>query len=335
MNLRKITSLAIAAIVLLCSISLVSCKTKLVYNDGSFYCAKNRVTYKEVDFQYTPVSINTEKYGELDENGKKTDIFSIENASPEKWLATADGRLFCAEEEDIPTLDEMSVNKILICREGNGLTVSLAEITSVESIKKVLTSMSGGVTVEYPEKGEAAELLTLSFSSSDHPWLYYNVSYIEFEADVCITDYVSDLSSYEERVIDKSVKKTVSSAFDCWYKLESDEMYEKFSEISNKTDIPCATVTKVNSEGGTDDYVGLLFSDETSVEECIQTVIELYEGEMSVEELRTLMADPDLVESNTVIEYNYGKYLVYDRATGKCVKAPEILHEYKELTKHD
>ena len=229
----------------------------------------------------------------------------------------------------------MAPNKILICKEGAELSISIAEITSSESIGKVLESISKGPAVEYPEKGEASELLTLRFSSAEFPWLYYSVSYVEFEKDVCITDYVSDMSSYTERETDETVKKTVTSTFDCWYKLDKNGLSEKISEISEKSDIPCATVTKVNGEGGTDEYIGLLFSDKTSVDECIQAILEKYDGELSEDEIFALLEAPDMTESNIMVEYNYGKYLVYDRATGKCVKAPELLHEYKELVRHD
>ena len=105
-NTQKIVTLALAALILV--VSLSSCKTKLVFDNGSFYCSKNNVTYVEVDFQYLPVSIGTEKYGELVENNVKTDIFTVENASPEKWLATADGRLFCAAGEKFPHLRRWS-----------------------------------------------------------------------------------------------------------------------------------------------------------------------------------------------------------------------------------
>ena len=36
-----------------------------------------------------------------------------------------------------------------------------------------------------------------------------------------------------------------------------------------------------------------------------------------------------------VVEYNYGKYLIYDRAMNKCVKADVIVHEYKERIRND
>ena len=175
---KKLILLTLIVVVVFSSFVFTSCKARLVYEDGVFYCAANKITYEEVDFQYLPVAVSTEKFGELNENGTKTDIFSIENASSDKWLATSDGRLFCAVGEKIPTLDELEVNKIFICREGSGMTISLAEITSAESIKTILDSIGGLVTVEYPEKGEATDLLTLRCSSSLYPWLYYNISYI-------------------------------------------------------------------------------------------------------------------------------------------------------------
>ena len=321
---NRFFSLSLAVVVLIGALSFVSCNNKLVYEDGKFYCARTKVTYVEADFQYYPVSISAEKYGTLKENGEKTDLFSIENVAPEKWLATADGRLFCAEGEFVPTLAEFSADKILVCKEGTSLTMSVAELSSPQDVLAVLESLSNGVPVEYPTTGEAAEFLSIRFSSQLYPWLYYSTSYVEFEEDVCITDYVSDLSSYVERKTDDTVKKTVSTAFDCWYKVENG-VDEKVIAISNATGILSATVTKMDSDGVKNEYIGLLFSDESSVEECIETVIGLYDGELSEEEIRSILLDPDMIEQNTVIEYNYGKHLIYDRATGKCVKAPQEL----------
>ena len=332
---KKIVLLAVVVAIMACSVFSVSCKTQLKYENGIFYCSKTKVTYKELDFQYLPVSISKEKYGELNENGTVTDIFSIENISPEKWLATADGRVFCALGEKVPTLDEMAVNKILICKEGTELTISIAEITSPESISTIVGSLAGNVKVDYPERGEAAELMTLRFSSSEYPWLYYNVSYVEFEKDVIITDYVSDYSTYVEREIDSTVQKNESFVFDCWYKLDTDGEQDRITKISEDSGIPCATITKVNSEGGKDNYIGLLFSDITDLEEGIQTVLEQYEGEFSETDIRESIGTPDMTESSIAVEYNYGKHLIYDRAAGKCVKAPEILQEYKNLTRYD
>jgi hypothetical protein len=39
---------------------------------------------------------------------------------------------------------------------------------------------------------------------------------------------------------------------------------------------------------------------------------------------------PAKAEKVNVVEYNYGKYFMYDRISGKCVKTNELIHNYKE-----
>ena len=325
----KIVSLSLAVVLLICSMSLVSCKNKLVYEDGKYYCARTNVTYVEADFQFSPVSVNTEKYATLKENGNKIDVYAIEDVAPERWLATADGRLFCAEDEFVPTLKEFSPNRILVCKEGdkvaNGIVMAIAEFSNQESISAVLKTLSNGIDVEYPTKGEATEILSLRFCSEQYSWIYYCITYVEFEKDVIITDYVTDRSTYEMREVDDTVKVTESLAFDCWYKLDEEGLKAKIKDIAEKSGIENATVTKINAEGNPEEYIGLLFSDITTVDECIDLVVEQYKGELSEEALRELLEEPDMAEKSTAVKYNYGKYLIYDRATGKCVKAPEIL----------
>lgn len=325
---KRFISLLVAVIILCSFLFATSCQTALVPDNGLFYCSKNKVTYKELDVQYSPVAISTEKYADLDENGVKTALFKVENIAPEKCLATEDGRMFTAVNEDVPSLTEMSVDRILVCKEGSNMTVTLSEISKEGDVNSILAQINDGNRLDYPTVGHAKEIYSLSMASSKFPWMYYNVSYIEFEEDVLVVDYVSDINAYVPKDVDENVKKTVTSVFDCWYLTEDPTVYEKVVHISEKTGIEYSTIRKPNGSGGVNDYVGLLFSEVTSLEECIEKVIELYDGDMTDEELRDFLGATDMTEHNSAIEYNYGKYLVYDKATGNCMQADGVLHGY-------
>ncbi len=333
--LKKALSLLLTAVMLLSLLSLASCGTKLVYRDGAFYCSKNKVTYKEVNYQYLPVSISKEVYAELNENGTKTDLFTLENVPPEKWLTTKDGRLFCAEDVKVPTLSEMEIDSVLICNEGSNITVSLAEIKSEESVNIVLGNIINGSELEYPVVGEADEILVLRMASKKYPWLYYSVSYVEFVEDVRVVDHVEDMNTYIYREVDESVEVTTVFEYECWYIADDDEELELLIDVAKNAEIEYGTVTKPDGNDGTLEYVGLYFKECNTFEECVETLIDNYNGTLSANQLHTLLDYPDIEEKINVVEYNYGKYLIYDRAMGKCVKADVLLHEYKDHIRND
>jgi len=334
-NAKKTIAILLVLSMLSAVISLSSCKTKLVYEEGYFYCSKNKVTYKEVSYQYLPVSISTEVYAELNEMNTKSELFALEGVEPEKWLATADGRLFCAADISVPSLEQMEVDSIFICKEGTNMSVALASITSDESVSIVLGNMLNGFELKYPLAEEAEELLSLRFASSKYPWLYYTVSYMEFENDIIDTDNVADMDTYVYRRVDDSVTVTTVFEYECWYITDNEDSKNLLINIAQSADIDYATVVMPDGNGGVNEYVGLYFHEIFSLEDCVSYVISNYDGTLSDNELHTFLDYPDIEEKLNVVEYNYGKYLIYDRANGKCVKADGLIHEYKENTKND
>lgn len=335
MKIKKILALLLAFSMLLGTMLLCSCGAKLVLRDGDFYCSKNRVTYVEVDYKYSPVSISKEKFADLEELGKKTELFSLENVDSNKWLATADGRLFCAKGQSVPTLDDMDIDKVLICRDGENMSVSLAEITDETSILTVLENISSGSELEYPVVGEATELLSLRLSSEKYPWLYYNLSYVEFVDDVVVVDYPEDLDSYTYRDTDPGVKVTTTRETECWYIAEDSDEAEMLRNIAKDAGVLSGSVTKPDGNNGTVEYVGLFFSAGSSVNECIEMLISTYTGSLTHDQIRETLASPEIFEEINIVEYNYGKYLIHDKTNGRCVKADQIIHEYKEHIRND
>ena len=335
MKIKKILALLLAFSMLLGIMLLCSCSAKLVLKDGNFYCSKNKVTYIEVDYKYSPVSLSKEKYADLEELGKKTELFSLENVDPNKWLATADGRLFCAEGESVPALEDMDINKVLICRDGENMSVSLAEITNEISIATVLENISSGSELEYPVIGEAAELLSLRMSSEKYPWLYYSLSYVEFIEDVIVVDYPEDLDGYTYRDTDPGVKVTTTRETECWYIANDSDEAEMLGQIAKDAGIVSGSVTKPDGNNGTVEYVGLFFSAGSSVNECIELLISTYTGALTPDQIRDALSSPEIFEEINIVEYNYGKYLIHDKTNGRCIKADQIIHEYKEHIRND
>ena len=318
-------SLALVTVIVL-SFCLSSCGAKLVYKDGAYYCAKNGVRYQSVDLRYFSVTVG-EKYAVIkDMNG--LELYEMKDIAPEKWLTTKDGDLFCAEGEKIPTLSEMGVDKVTICAVGNAATLALADIGNKANVDYVLDAYLDGMSLTYPDTYEVSESLMLRFWAEEYAWLYYNLSYVEFVTDVLVSDYPSDLSSYEYRDVDDSVTVKTLDEFECKYKVLSDDERKAYEYMAQDAGIEYYTVTKPEGDG-TAIYVTHVYESLDSLEECIGFFLENYKGTLRETEIRDALSKVEKTEKLTRVEYNYGKYFIYDRISGRCVKVNDTIHKYR------
>lgn len=322
---KTLISLALAAVLTL-SLCLSSCGAKLEYKNGVYYCAKNGVSYVAVDLRYYSVTIG-EKYATL-KDAVEEDLYEMKDISPERWLTTKGGDLFCAVGEKVPALSEMGVDTVTICAVGNAATLALAEVRNKETVKYVLDSYLDGTALTYPDTTEVSESLMLRFWAEEYAWLYYNLSYVEFATDVKVSDYPASLSDYTYREVDDSVVVTVLDEFECRYKVESDSERKRYEAMATDAGIDYYTVTKP-SGSGTETFVVFVYNALESKAECIEYFISHYEGNMKESELREALGTPVLNEKVTRVEYNYGKYFIYDRISGRCVKVDDTLHKYR------
>lgn len=324
--MRKILiSLALVTALLL-SFCLSSCGAKLEYKDGVYYCAKNGVSYEAVDLRYYSVTIG-DKYATL-KDAVEEDLFEMKGIDPERWLTTESGDLFCAVGEKVPTLSEMGVDTVTICAVGNAATLALAEISNKDVVGYILDTYLNGPTLTYPDTTELSESLMLRFWAEEYAWLYYNLSYVEFATDVKVSDYPASLSDYTYREVDDSVVVTVLDEFECRYKVASEAERKKYEGMATDAGIDFYTVTKP-SGNTTETFVVFVYNALESKSECVEYFISHYEGNMDEDELREALATPVLNEKVTRVEYNYGKYFVYDRISGRCVKVDDMIHKYR------
>ncbi len=306
---------------------LSSCSPKLTYKDGVYYCSKNGVSYKLADFQYLPVTIG-EKYAVLDEVGERTELFTIQGVAPERWLTTESGDLFYAATEKMPTLAEMDIDKILICKSGDAATISLVEITNRVNVGNITIAYNQGMNIEYPHGEEVNESLILRFTSEKYNWLYYNLTYVEFVTDVLDCDYPEDLSKYEYRDVDDSVTVTTVDEFECWYKVSDASEQYKYEQMAKDAGIDFFTVTKL-TDNASETFVVFIFQNKTSADECFVEFIQKYKGELNEAQVKSALSSLEKTNKVIKVEYNYGKYFIYDKFTGRCVKVDDTLHKYR------
>ena len=323
---KTFISLALA-VVLVLSMCLSSCGATVRYKDGVYYCAKNGVSYKSVDLRYYSVTIG-EKYATL-KDAIEQELYEMKDISPERWLTTKDGDLYCAVDEKIPTLSEMGVDTITICAVGSEAVLALAEVSNKDTVAYVLDAYLNGMALTYPDTYEVNESLMLRFWAEEYAWLYYNLSYVEFATDVLVSDYPSDLSSYTYRDVDDSVKIDVLDEFECRYEASSEAERKKYENMAKDAGIAYYTVTKPAGDSESVTYVVHIYNALNSKEECISYFLKNYDGDMKEDEIKDALSKTEKTEKVTRVQYNYGKYFVYDRISGRCVKVDDTLHKYR------
>ena len=325
-TMKRLFSVLLLVATLLSAFNFAACGNKMTIKDGYYYCSKNEVTYQMTPFVYVPVAIGKE-YATFKNGDLEYTFHEIKGASPEKWLSTEDGSLFCAVGEKMPSLVEMDSNGILICYEQTNV-VALGTIREANEIDSIINSFENGDTVKFHD-GEVDQFYKLRFMSGKYPWLYYSLSYVEYTEDVCEYDEPKDMSAYEYRDVSDEVEVTTETVYTCWYKVNSKDEETAYVGIAEKAEIEYGKLTKPNGDGTVSDYVIFYFYSESSVEECVDTVIENYKnGTLTDAALRTKLSVPAKSESKNRITYNYGKYFIYDSVNGKCVRLDDTVHQY-------
>lgn len=325
--MRKKLILLVLVMAITLSLCLSSCSARLEYKEGLYYCDKNGVVYKSVDLHFSPVTIG-EKYAVLDDI-MKMDLFELHGVSPEKWLTSENGDLFCSADEKVPTLNEMDVDTVFICLVGDKAVMALSQVNKKEHVDYVMDAYLNGMTLQYPDTFEISETLLLRLASKKYNWLYYNLSYVEFAQDVLVSDYPENLSSYTYRDVDDSVKISVLDEFECWYSANSKIDVDYYEGLAKDAGIQYYTVTKPSADG-VSTYVVHVYQGKNTHEECFEYFREQYEGDLSDDKINEAIWKTEKTNKLTRVEYNYGKYFIYDRFTGRCVKVDDTLYKYKE-----
>ena len=324
--MKKLFSIFLLVAVLASAFNLSSCGKSIKIKDGNYYCSQNGVTYQMTPFVYVPVAIGKE-YAKLKGSNIEYEFYEIQGAAPEKWLSTSDGNLICAIGEKPPTLVEMESDSMLLCYEQTHI-IALANIKNSSEINSIINDFEKGDVVDFPTF-EVDKSYKLRFASAKYPWLYYNLNYVEYATDVCDYDEPKDMSTYKYRDVSDNVKVSATTEYRCWYKVFSKDEENSYVSIAEKSGVKFGKITKPNGDGTVSDYVMFSFETETNVEECVNKIIANYKnGTLTDVGLREMLSNPSKAESKNIVEYNYGRYFIYDNANGKCVSTDGTVNAY-------
>lgn len=178
------------------ALCLCGCQSpEITYNqENKSYTDKNGNTYLSAPACYEPVSYDSEKpYGSLVAGIGKFDLYTIAGTQNGEWLTTADQNVLHLESVTLPTLEQLGVNCVYVCREGE-IIHAFARLNTQAEIDEVIKTYLEGESIPYPRQ-TAAESLRLRMASDKYPFLYYRLTYLEYSSDIIV--YSTDENGQE------------------------------------------------------------------------------------------------------------------------------------------
>lgn len=154
-------------------------------NDGSYRDGSGQ-HFLWLGLSFEPVGREKEASAVVKAGKMEVDLYRISNMSAGKWYSSEDGSVFGMLEK-VPTLSELTVNEIAICRDAT--TVSeLGQIAKRSNIEAICSFMEDGEAVAYPGI-EATVKYVLRFRLGDeYSGLYYKLEYLEYADGIEVAD---------------------------------------------------------------------------------------------------------------------------------------------------
>jgi len=182
--MKKILCCTLAALVLTgCSANLVN----LEYKEGQMINKRLKLAYNAAPTNYEPVSVG-DPYGYYKDMDMT--LYEIAGLDPKEWLtqeyAGSATTIFYSDDQTLPTLTEMSPNKIHVCT-GDTITYGVATVEDSYVVGQLVDLYMNGEAVEWPML-DSLDTYELKFVSTTHPHLYYNLTYYEYEEGIYIYD---------------------------------------------------------------------------------------------------------------------------------------------------
>lgn len=182
--MKKTLCCVLAALVLTgCSANLVN----LEYKEGQLINKRLKLAYNAAPTNYEPVSVGN-PYGYYKDMDMT--LYEIAGLDPKEWLTQeytgSATTIFYSDDQTLPTLTEMSPNKIHICT-GETITYGVASVEDSAVVGQLVDLYMNGEAVEWPML-DSLDTYELKFVSVTHPHLYYNLTYYEYEEGIYIYD---------------------------------------------------------------------------------------------------------------------------------------------------
>ena len=176
-------SLLILSAVLLCTLSMVSCKTTLQPGDKGLYDKQNDITYSHASTVYEASAL-VKEYGKLALTSKESyALYTIPGADPTEMLATEDYNIVYAAGYTMPTLLEMAPTVLHVCTDSATTVHEIQRIEDNVDIAALVMKYTSGENLPYPASSPLRSY-TVRFESVQYPGFYYTLTYVEYDSDV-------------------------------------------------------------------------------------------------------------------------------------------------------
>ncbi len=143
--------------------------------EGNFVDGKNQITYYLAPISFEPERWQTDAYASCGDRM----LYRISDLNPERWLcevSAGEGSVWYASTIDLPSLSEFRANRITVCTQTETV-MALKTIDNEAHVDAVIEALETGEAVK--EIPVADRILSLKFSSSAYPRLFYDISYLE------------------------------------------------------------------------------------------------------------------------------------------------------------
>ena len=187
--MKKSKLICLVLVMLSCALLLCSCGVhKLTVNDNDTYTdRKTGVTYRPLSACYEPASLG-EEYASFKVKKVTTMLHVIGELPVENYLGSVYYGVYANENLQIPTFEEMEINRALIYSTGGSTIPSLTLEADDEKETALLHSLAdaylNGARVSYPSYQTSTASYTVRFAASNLPGLYYCMTYIEYAEDI-------------------------------------------------------------------------------------------------------------------------------------------------------
>ena len=182
-NIKRFLTLTILAAFLLSFAACAKVGVLTADENGGYINDKNGVRYYAAPGSYDVKGYLSEGPVALNDG---INFYQVDGTSGEKWLYSPDfGILLYAESETLPTLEDLSPNKMDICLDDGEKMITALEVENVSNISAILEAYNNGETLLYSGKKSNYKFY-LKLTSAEYPWLIYNLEFMQYAEDLIV-----------------------------------------------------------------------------------------------------------------------------------------------------
>ena len=176
-------TLTAALAVLLCALSLASCKTTLKPGEKGLYDDRKDITYSHASTVYEATAL-VKEYGKLALSAEESYLlYTVPGEDPTEVLATEDYNIVHAEGFTMPTLLEMAPSVIRLCVDAGENDRELGQVNDMVAVAAIVHDFNEGENLPYPAVSPLRSYKA-RFESPQYPGFFYTLTYVEYAEDV-------------------------------------------------------------------------------------------------------------------------------------------------------